>query len=121
MNRLRVNRLIALPCIIAASLVIAGVKQMANFVYYLRNTDGCIKRLSNVIAIGPTGLLGGYKHEEQITGFPEPTVFWASNEGSTVGVAPLGFILPRSSGGSQAYRPIRWHATLHATAKIAGN
>jgi hypothetical protein len=83
MNRLRVNRLIALPCIIAASLVIAGVKQMANFVYYLRNTDGCIKRLSNVIAIGPTGLLGGYKHEEQITGFPESTVFWASNEGST--------------------------------------
>jgi hypothetical protein len=64
---------VALPCIIAASLVIAGVKQMANFVYYLRNTDGCIKRVSNVIAIGPTGLLGGYKHEEQITGFPEPT------------------------------------------------
>jgi hypothetical protein len=56
---------------------------MANFVYYLRNTDGCIKLLSNVIAIGPTGLLGGYKHEEQITGFPEPTVFWASSEGST--------------------------------------
>jgi hypothetical protein len=68
----------------------AGVKQMANFVYYLRNTEGGIERLSNVIAIGPTGLLGGYKHEEQITGFPEPIVFWATNEGSTVGVAPLG-------------------------------
>ncbi len=67
---------------------------MANFVYYLRNTDGCIKRLSNVIAIGPTGLLGGYKHEEQISGFPEPTVFWASNEGSAVGVAPLGSYPP---------------------------
>jgi hypothetical protein len=47
-----------------------------------------------VIAIGPTGLLGGYKHEEQITGFPESTVFWASNEGSTVGVAPLGSYPP---------------------------
>jgi hypothetical protein len=89
-----VNRLIALPGIIAALLVIAGIKQMANFVYYLRNTDGCIERLSNVIAVGPTGLLGGYKHEEQITGFPEPTVFWASNEGSTVGVAPLGSYPP---------------------------
>lgn len=95
---------------------------MANFVYYLRNTDGCIKRLSNVIAIGPTGLLGGYKHEEQITGFPEPTVFWASSEGSTVGVAPLGSYPQRTSGGSEAsYRPIRWQATLEATAKTAGN
>jgi hypothetical protein len=67
---------------------------MAHFVYYLRNTEGGIERLSNVIATGPAGLIGGYKHEEQITGFPEPTVFWASNEGSTVGVAPLGSYPP---------------------------
>ena len=32
---------------------------MAHFVYYLRNTEGGIERLSNVIATGPAGLLGG--------------------------------------------------------------
>ncbi|PTR17670.1 MULTISPECIES: hypothetical protein [unclassified Nitrosospira] len=62
---------------------------MAKFIYYLRNTQGRIQRLDNVIAIAPHGLLAGYKHEEQVTGFPESTVFWARNEGSTVGVAPV--------------------------------
>ena len=94
---------------------------MAHFVYYLRNTEGCIERLSNVIAIGPTGLLGGYKHEEQITGFPEPTVFWASNEGSTVGMAAAWFLSSRHKVGeaSSRCRPSRWRACLQATAKIA--
>ena len=62
---------------------------MAKFVYYLRNRQGGIERLNSVMAIAPDGLLAAYKHEEQVTGFPESTIFWARNEGATVGVAPL--------------------------------
>jgi hypothetical protein len=69
---------------------------MAKFIYYLRNRQGGIERLDTVMAIAPDGLLADYRHEEQVTGFPESTVFWARDEGSSLGVAPLTAYPPSS-------------------------
>ena len=62
---------------------------MPRFVFYLRSQRGDIERLGNVTALGPDRLLGSYQHKELLVDFPEPIVFWASDEGSTVGIAPL--------------------------------
>jgi hypothetical protein len=48
-----------------ASTVFAGEKQMAKFIYDLRNTQGRIERLDNVIAVAPRDLPTSYKHESR--------------------------------------------------------
>jgi hypothetical protein len=62
---------------------------MSKFVFYLRTKEGHIERLGNMIAIGPESLLDSYQYEESLIDFPEPAVFWASDEGSSMGMAPL--------------------------------
>ena len=62
---------------------------MSKFVFYLRTKEGHIERLGNMIAIGPASLLGFYQYKEPLIDFPEPAVFWASDEGTSMGMAPL--------------------------------
>jgi hypothetical protein len=62
---------------------------MSKFIFYLRTAEGHIERLGNMIAIGPESILDSYQYEEPLMDFPEPIVFWASEEGSSMGMAPL--------------------------------
>jgi hypothetical protein len=69
---------------------------MSRFVFYLRTREGHIERLGNMITEGTRSILGSYQYEEPLTGFPEHTVFWANDEGVSVGLAllvPTGLIL----------------------------
>ena len=62
---------------------------MKKYVFYVRDDEGHIKRLSNLITAPPEGLMGAYTYEEQLTNFPEATVFWAGKSGPSVGIASL--------------------------------
>jgi len=64
---------------------------VSKFVYYLRTEEGDIKRLENMTVIGTIDLLGSYQYPEQLSGFPEHTVFWAKEKGLSIGMAPIPF------------------------------
>ncbi len=62
---------------------------MSRFVFYLRTKEGRIEHLENMITEGTKSILGSYQYEEVLIDFPEPLVFWANDEGVSVGLAPL--------------------------------
>ena len=63
---------------------------MPKYVFYIRTEEGNIERLGNIIVDRPDGaLLGSYEHEEPLIDFPETAVFWATELGSSMGIAPL--------------------------------
>lgn len=62
---------------------------MSEYVFYLRTEEGHIQRLSNIIATPRDGLLSDYTYKQTLINFPETTVFWASELGATIGIAPL--------------------------------
>ena len=68
---------------------------MYEYAVYIRNKQGHIKRMKNIVSGFPNilqasyGSLASYVHEEQLVGFPESTVLWAASEGPSVGIAPL--------------------------------
>ncbi len=62
-------------------------KEMQKYVFYLRNKEGNIVRMRNLIVAPPEGLMGAYTYEEALENFPEPTVFWESELGTSVGIA----------------------------------
>ncbi len=57
--------------------------------FYLRDTDGHIERMENFVPAPLNNLLGTYQYEERLINFPEATVFWADEHGSSVGIAPF--------------------------------
>ena len=62
---------------------------MSEFVFYLRTEEGRIERLGNMVTVTSESILGSYQCVEVLTDFPEPVVFWANEEGVSVGIAPL--------------------------------
>ncbi len=62
---------------------------MSQFVFYLRTEEGYFERLGNMILIGPDALLDSYQYEEHLIDFPETSIFWARDEGASVGIARL--------------------------------
>ncbi len=62
---------------------------MGEYVFYMRTDEGHLERLGNMIVIGHNSLLGSYEYEEALVNFPEFTVFWANEQGSSVGIAPI--------------------------------
>ena len=66
-----------------------GATQMSKYAIYIRTKEGYIERMRNVISNRPDGALAPYVHEESLAGFPEPTVFWVTHVGPSIGIAPL--------------------------------
>jgi hypothetical protein len=62
---------------------------LVRYAIYTRTKDGVIERVSYAVSIYRKGSETCYIHKELIAGFPEPAVFWASNTGASVGIAPM--------------------------------
>lgn len=62
---------------------------MYKFVFYLRTEEGHIKRLENMAVIGTIDFLSSYQYPQPLSGFPESAVFWAKEEGLSMGIAVL--------------------------------
>ena len=68
---------------------------MCEYAIYIRTQEGYIKRMKNIVSGFPSflkvhyGSLTPYIHEEELVGFPEPTVLWANKLGPSIGIAPL--------------------------------
>ncbi len=62
---------------------------MVKFVPYVRTVEGYIERMSYAVFNSPIGTPAPYVHEEQLVGWPESKVYWASKAGPSVGLAPL--------------------------------
>ena len=73
---------------------------MVRYAIYTRTKEGVIERVSYAVSIYRKGSKTSYIHEELLSGFPEPVVFWASNTGASVGIAPMGS--PSISSDSKA-------------------
>lgn len=63
---------------------------MVRFVPYVRTVEGYIERRSYAVFNSPDSSITPYIHEEELAGWPESKVYWASKEGPCVGLAPLG-------------------------------
>jgi hypothetical protein len=63
---------------------------MVKFVPYVRTVEGYIERRSYAVFNSPDGCAAPYVYEEELAGWPESKVYWASKEGPSVGLAPLG-------------------------------
>ena len=63
---------------------------MVKFVPYVRTVEGYIERRSYAVFNSPDGTITPYVYEEELAGWPESKVYWASKEGASVGLAPLG-------------------------------
>jgi hypothetical protein len=61
---------------------------MGELVPYIRNPDGSIVRIGDGIYQSTSKELDPYLFEEQLSGWPEPKVYWAKESGPCVGVAP---------------------------------
>ncbi|PTR05363.1 hypothetical protein C8R32_12327 [Nitrosospira sp. Nsp5] len=59
---------------------------MAIYAIYTRTKDGAISRDDSNFEWDDQ--LGPYMHEEQLTGWPESKVFWRTQTGYTIGLAP---------------------------------
>lgn len=62
---------------------------MNKYIFYLRDQEGTIQRMTNLIVAPPEGLMGIYKHDQSLENFPEKTVFWENEKGFSIGIAPL--------------------------------
>jgi hypothetical protein len=62
---------------------------LVRYAIYTRTKDGVIERVSYAVSIYRKGSETCYIHKELISGFPEPVVFWASDTGASVGIAPM--------------------------------
>jgi hypothetical protein len=61
---------------------------MTKYVPYIRTEQGYIERKDYAI-FNADGSLSPYIHEEALSGWPEPKVFWDHPIGASVGLAPL--------------------------------
>jgi len=61
---------------------------MSQLVPYIRNVDGSIIRIETGIYQSSSDELYPYQFEEQLTGWPEPKVYWAKQFGPSAGIAP---------------------------------
>ncbi|MEO5655747.1 MAG: hypothetical protein ABIR00_07180 [Nitrosospira sp.] len=64
---------------------------MAKYVPYVRTKEGYIERKSYAVFNASDNCLAPYVHEESLIGWPESKVYWASQAGPSVGLAPLNF------------------------------
>jgi hypothetical protein len=64
---------------------------MVKYVPYVRTKEGYIERKSYAIFNASENCLDPYVHEEALIGWPESKVYWASQAGPSVGLAPLSF------------------------------
>jgi hypothetical protein len=62
---------------------------LVRYAIYTRTKDGVIERVSYAVSIYHKGSETSYIYKELLSGFPEPVVFWASNTGASVGIAPM--------------------------------
>ena len=75
---------------------------MRKYVPYIRTAEGYIERISYAIyncyncsdgSLDPSNcsdyFLAPYAHEEPLVGWPESKVYWAKNDGPSVGIAPV--------------------------------
>ncbi len=63
---------------------------MAKYVPYVRTKEGYIERKSYAVFNASRNCLAPYVHEESLVGWPESKVYWASQAGPSVGLAPIG-------------------------------
>jgi hypothetical protein len=61
---------------------------MTKCVTYVRDIEGKIERKPNVITECPNDSMDPYNYEQPLVGFPESKVYWASQVGPSVGIAP---------------------------------
>jgi hypothetical protein len=66
-----------------------GASKMSKYVTYIRTEEGNIERKPEAIVSHSDTSLDPYFHEEQLVGWPESKVYWASDVGPSVGLAPL--------------------------------
>lgn len=62
---------------------------MIKCVTYIRDTDGKIERKPNLTTDCADDSMDPYFFEDQLVGFPETKVYWASEVGPSVGLAPI--------------------------------
>ncbi|HET7061317.1 MAG TPA: hypothetical protein VFI43_03970 [Nitrosospira sp.] len=62
---------------------------MIKFVPYVRTIEGYIERQSYAVFNSPDSKPMPYVYEEELAGWPETKVFWASKTGPSLGLAPL--------------------------------
>ncbi len=75
---------------------------MVKYVPYVRTKEGYIERKSYAIFNASENCPDPYVHEESLVGWPESTVYWASQAGPSVGLAPLNFRSYRISTAEKA-------------------
>jgi hypothetical protein len=73
---------------------------MAKFVPYVRTQEGYVERKSYAVFNSSDTSLSPYVHEEPLIGWPESKVYWASEAGPSVGLAPLNSPSPHSDHAS---------------------
>lgn len=61
---------------------------MTKCITYVRDTEGKIERKPDVIISCPDDSRDPYFFEATLVGFPETKVYWASQVGPSVGIAP---------------------------------
>jgi hypothetical protein len=62
---------------------------MTKYITYIRTSDGSIERKPECVVTHPDDSPDPYFLKDTLSGFPENTVFWASNAGPSVGIAPV--------------------------------
>jgi hypothetical protein len=73
---------------------------MAKYVPYVRTPEGYVERKSYAVFNSSDISLSPYVHEEPLVGWPESKVYWASEAGPSVGLAPLNSLNPHSDHAS---------------------
>jgi hypothetical protein len=62
---------------------------MTGYVLYIRTREGAVRRRSTHPVFWCHESLIPYRHEELLSGWPEPRVFWARQTGPSIGIAPV--------------------------------
>ncbi|MBA4141732.1 MAG: hypothetical protein H0X43_01750 [Nitrosospira sp.] len=65
------------------------MKEMTEYILYMRSETGTIERKSYYPIFWCYESLVPYPHEEPLIGWPESKVFWASQTGPSIGIAPV--------------------------------
>ena len=73
---------------------------MAKYVPYVRTPEGYVERKSYAVFNSSDISLSPYVYEEPLVGWPESKVYWASEAGPSVGLAPLNSLNPHSDHAS---------------------
>lgn len=76
-------------------------KEMTEYVFYIRTKEGAKERKNFPIFLCYESLVP-YVHEEVLVGWPEDKVFWAKEEGPSVGMAPYRFRSHRATDGKDS-------------------